>query len=118
MKKLKSKYENIKDNNSETGRRSKAWKFYSCTNEVLGDKPATRPRIVIDALQEAEQSEEEFNDGARDVEVTDAVVEDEKMVGENASGNAGVEDTNEKVLESDVEVKPQVDNKTVVKTER
>ena len=85
---------------------------------MLGDKPATRPAVVIDALQEAEKSEESFNDGARDVEVTEAVVDDAKMVGESASGDFVVEDVDEKVPEGDVEVKQQVENKVEVKTER
>ena len=40
LKKLKSEYKKVKDNNSETGRRRKVWKFYGCMNDVLGNKPA------------------------------------------------------------------------------
>ena len=116
--KLKSEYKKIKGSNSKTGRQRKAWKFSNCMNEILGDRPATQTAIVIDALQEVEQSDESFNDKARDVEVTDAVGDDAKMVKKNASGDFVVEDTDEKVLEGDAEVKQQMKNKTEVNMER
>ena len=118
IKKLKSEYKKIKDNNSETGRGRKAWKFYSCMNEILGNKPVTQLATATDALGEAEQSEEALNDGAKDVEITDTVIADAKVGGENESGDFVGEDKNEKVLESDTEVKPQVEIKTEVNTER
>ena len=125
MKKLKSEYKKVKDNNTETGRRRKAWKFYDCINDVLGNKPATRPAVVIDTLNDAEQSGEEvaLKDEPRDVETTDTVVDDgktvddAKMAGENASGDGGMEDTDEKLRDDDVRVE-QVENKTEVKKER
>ena len=49
--KLKAEYKKVKDNNDETGRRQKVWKFYDCMNEVLGNRPTTRPAVVIDTLK-------------------------------------------------------------------
>ena len=125
LKKLKSEYKKIKDNNSETGRQRKAWKFYSCINDVLGNKPATRPAVIIDTLADAEQSgqEMESKDGSGDVEITDAVMDDAK-IGDVVVDDAKMareyvdscmRDTSEKQL-SDNDVKEeQVEKKTEVK---
>ena len=101
-------------------------------NDVLGNKPATRPAVVIDTMEDAEQSGEEvvLKDGAKDVKMTDAVVDDAKtvddvnivdddvkMAGKNTSGDSGVEDINKKLRDSDARVE-QVENKTEVKNER
>lgn len=48
LKKLRAEYKKVKDNNDETGRRRKKFKFYDELNEVLGCKPATCPPVVID----------------------------------------------------------------------
>ena len=50
LKKLKGEYKKVKDNNNETGRKRKNWKFYDAVNDVLGNKPATQPPVVIDTL--------------------------------------------------------------------
>ena len=118
LKNLKSEYKKMKDNNSETGRRRKVWKFYGCMKDVLGNKPATRPALVIDTLEDAEQSGEDVvcKDGAKEVDMMDAVVDDAKIAEENASGDGGMEDTDEKLRDSDVKAE-QVENKTEVKKE-
>ena len=54
IKKLKGEYKKIKDSNNETGRNRKTWKFYDPMNEILGNKPATRPAVVIDSSLEQE----------------------------------------------------------------
>ena len=51
LKKLKSEYKKIKDNNNETGRKRKHWRFYDAVNNVLGCKPATQPPVVVDTLR-------------------------------------------------------------------
>ena len=101
------------------GRPRKVWKFYDCVNDVLGNKPATRPAVVIDTSNDAEQCGEEvtIEEGAKDVEKTDAVVDDVKMAGQNASGDGGMEDTGEKLRDDDVRVE-QVESKTEVKKEK
>ena len=55
IKKLRGEYRKIKDNNNETGRNRKNWKFYDPLNEILGSRPATQPAVVIDSLQEVEE---------------------------------------------------------------
>ena len=125
LKKLKSEYKKVKDNNNETGKQRKAWKFYCCMNEVLGNKPATRPVIIIDMLADAEQTgqEMESRNGSRDVEISDTVVDNTKIgdvVVDGARmaeehGDSGVADTGEKQL-SDNDVKEeQVEKKSEVK---
>ena len=57
IKKMKTEYKKIKDNNNQTGRDRKVWKFYDCMNDILGNKPATRPAIVVDTLEEAQDVE-------------------------------------------------------------
>ena len=54
-KKLRGKYRKIKDNNNEIGRNRKNWKFYDPLNEILGNRPATQPAVVIDGLHEVEE---------------------------------------------------------------
>ena len=83
IKKLKVEYKKIKDNNNETGRDRKTWRFYDCMNDILGNKPATRPTIVIDSLQQGVVPV----DDTGDVEVTDAVPDGVEIDGENASGD-------------------------------
>ena len=60
-------------------------------NDILGNKPATRPTIVIDSLQVVSV------DDTGDVEVTDAVPDGVEIDGENASGD---ENSGEKLGES------------------
>ena len=91
-------------------------------NDVLGNKIATRPAVVIDTMEDAEQHGEGvmLKDGTKDVEMMDAVVHDAKIVddvktaGEDASGDSGVENSDEKLRDSDVRVE-QMENKTEVK---
>ena len=48
----------IKDCSNEMGRNKKNWKFYGPLNEILGNRPATRPIVVIDSLHETNDVEE------------------------------------------------------------
>ena len=43
-----SRVQKIKDNNGLTGRGQNCWKYYEILNEILGNRPATRPPVVID----------------------------------------------------------------------
>ena len=79
-------------------------------NDILGNKPATRPTIVIDSLQQGVVSV----DDTGDVEVTDAVPDGVEIDGENASGD---ENSGEKLGKSDVQLE-QVEKKPEVKKER
>ena len=47
-KKLKSEYRKVKDKHEKSGSGRKAWKFLDALDAVLGDKPATRPTVVVD----------------------------------------------------------------------
>ena len=87
-------------------------------NKVLGNKPATRPPIVINTLEDDGQTDEEVKnqDGPVDVEVADAVVDHEKMVGE-CENDGHKENADEKLKSGDLNVE-QVENKTDVKKER
>ena len=53
----KAKGEYKKDNNKEAGQERKTWKLFDSMNDILGNKPATQPTIVIDSLQEASPEE-------------------------------------------------------------
>ena len=79
-------------------------------NDILGNKPATRPTIVVDSLQQGVVSV----DDTGDVEVTDAVPDGVEVDGENASGD---ENSGEKLGESDVQLE-QVEKKPEVKRDR
>lgn len=52
IKKLKAEYRKVKDKHGKTGTGRKKWKFLDALDEVLGHKPATRPPVLIDTLQE------------------------------------------------------------------
>ena len=74
------------------------------------NKPATRPTIVVDSLQQGVVSV----DDTGDVEVTDAVPDGVEIDGENANGD---ENSGEKLGESDMQLE-QVEKKPAVKKER
>ncbi len=115
IKKLKGEYKKVKDHNNETGKRRKAWKLYDCMNEVLGNKPATRPPIVIDSLEDVVES-----DGTGDEEVTGADVDNVLMPEDDANGDGGTNKENEVTGEKkddDVKVE-QVEKKPRVKKEK
>ena len=79
-------------------------------NDILRSKPATRPTIVIDSLQQGVVSV----DDTGDVVVTDSVSDGVEIDGENASGD---ENSGGKLGESDVQLE-QVKKKPKVKKER
>ena len=59
MKKLKQEYKRIKDKGNKTGEAAKkTWRFYGAVNDILGTKPATKPPIVIDTLEEEKSDDE------------------------------------------------------------
>ena len=90
IKKMKTEYKKIKDNNNETGRDRKVWKFYDCMNDILGNKPATRPAIVVDTLEEAQDVESEA--GEKNKEKGMAVEDHDEKTDEKTD-----EETDEKV---------------------
>ena len=100
LKKLKAEYKKIKDGNKETGTKRKNWKFYDCMNGVLGDKPATRPTTVIDTLEDTADDEVITLDEAVDVEMRDGVGDRE-----STNGDGGMEDGDEKLIQSEIEEK-------------
>ena len=50
--KAASRIQKIKDRNGLTGRGRTKWKFFDVMNEILGNRPATRPPVVIDTTDE------------------------------------------------------------------
>ena len=55
IKKLKKDYKKTKDNLNETENKWKICKFYEQLSDILGDRPSTKPAIVINSS--AEQNE-------------------------------------------------------------
>ena len=47
----------MKDKNRPTGTGTTVWKFYDAVNDILGNKPATRPPVVIDTSVESVESQ-------------------------------------------------------------
>ena len=47
VKKLKKQYKEVIDNNKETGRKRKTFKYFTEMDGVLGHRPAIRPPMVI-----------------------------------------------------------------------
>ena len=56
-KKLKTTYRKIKDKHSKTGVGRKKWLFLEAMDTVLGDKPSTRPAVLIDTLEPTAEQE-------------------------------------------------------------
>ena len=57
-KKLKAEYRKLKDKHNKTGQGRKTWKFLEAMDRVLADKPATRPPVLLDTLQEVGPGQE------------------------------------------------------------
>ena len=54
MKKLKSEYRKVKDGHNKTGTGRNNWRFLDALDAVIGDKPATKPPVVIDSLDDSD----------------------------------------------------------------
>ena len=48
IKKLRSEYKRVKDNNGLTGRGTRKWRYYDQLDAILGHRPSTEPPIVLD----------------------------------------------------------------------
>ena len=48
IKNLKKEYRTVKDHNNETGRGRKTCKFFEELDEILGHRPASTPRVLVD----------------------------------------------------------------------
>lgn len=59
IKKLRQEYKKIKDYHNQTGRWRKNWKFYESLNNILGNKPATCPSVVLDTSDDTPAATEE-----------------------------------------------------------
>ena len=54
MKKLKSEYRKVKNGHNKTGTGRNNWRFLDALDAVIGDKPATKPPVVIDSLEDSD----------------------------------------------------------------
>ena len=73
IKKLHQEYKKIKDAHNKTGTDRKKWRFYDSLNEILGNRPATCPPVVIDTSDEAslmQREERAGDDSDRDNDET------------------------------------------------
>ena len=74
--KAASRIQKIKDRNSLTGRGRTKWKFFDVMNEILENRPATRPPVVIDTIDE--------NPMPADAMTEDPLVSDEEENGDHS----------------------------------
>ena len=63
MKKLRKDYKDVVDNNGETGRKRKTFKYFDEIDAVLGCRPATRPNIIVSSSGGIEEEKDECSDG-------------------------------------------------------
>ena len=98
VKKMKQDFKKIKDNNNETGRRRKSWKFYDCMNEILGERPATRPAVILDSSN-LDRPEEMSSNESVDAESDKVTVAD----CDESSSKGSVITTEDNTKESEVE---------------
>ena len=47
MKKLRKDYKDVVDNNNETGRKRKTFKFFEEIDAIFGCRPATKPNVTV-----------------------------------------------------------------------
>ena len=76
VKKLKKQYKEVIDNNKETGRKRKTFKYFTEMDGVLGHRPAIRPPVVISSsgksssfLDSGEESSVEELEETQSIEV-------------------------------------------------
>ena len=100
----------MKDHNNETGRNRKKWKFYDALNDVLGNRPTTKPSILIDTSAEIEKpSEEPISD---DDIPSGSVINDD--ISEGSTSTSDLQSRNDSIAsvsEEISEIKPVASNR-------
>ena len=72
IKKLKLEYHKEKDKNGKNERGRAMWRYFKALDAILGNKPATKPPIVIDTgAEEVIEDEAEASDYTEDEEMSD-----------------------------------------------
>ena len=56
VQKLEDVVQKVKDSNGRSGRGRKVCKFYNEIDAILDSRPATRPPVVIESLNDGEKS--------------------------------------------------------------
>ena len=87
VKKLKSEYRKVKNGHNKTGTGRNNWRFLDALDAVIGDKPATKPPVVIDSLEDSDVAA-----AAVSVQMVDRA-EEEHAGKENGSTSLGVLET-------------------------
>ena len=77
--KSSSRIQKIKDRNGLTRRGRTKWKYFDDMNDILGNRPATRPPVVIDTTSDEKPK------------VAAAVTEDPPVSVEEEDGGSGAE---------------------------
>ena len=90
VKKLRQEYKKLKDKHTLTGRGRTHWKFYEALNEILGNRPATRPPVVLDTSEDIHPTMGEGSDVMSDEEKDVAESEQSSViVGDSVVENIG-----------------------------
>ena len=99
IKNLKTLYKRVKDNNGRSERGRKVCKFYDEIDAILGLRPATRPPVVIESLNDGEQysSESGSDEDSKNVSFRNENEKLERPVNDNQIG-ASVDDESASVL--------------------
>ena len=101
----------MKDKNRPTGTGTTVWKFYDAVNDILGNKTATRPPVVIDTSVESVENQvthirngsEEFENSSSPGVLETKYEGDESSFVEIESGTTN--DSEEKTKEIKLEIK-------------
>lgn len=76
VKKLRQEYKKIKDKMTKTGEEGKkrlidSWDYYEPLDAILGNRPATKPPVVIDSAADDIIADEIENDGGEELTISD-----------------------------------------------
>ena len=78
VKKLKQEYKKVVDNNNETGRKRKTFKFMEEMDAVLGHRPSITPPVTVSSAK----SDQETNEEEQEVSSDDAGIEESSTMGQ------------------------------------
>ena len=95
VKKLKQEYKKVKDKNNPTGTGRTDWKFYDKVNEILGNKPATKPPVLIDTSSGIKENDDDDQVGLSEADIDNSSFLTSDVSEDGAEGDHSSSSVNE-----------------------